>query len=102
MPNHRSCSSVAAFGVGIFCLPMMIFGQATYQGSIGGVVSDPSGAVIPAATVTVTETSTNISHTVKTGPGGKYWIPGLRPSTYTLKVQAQGFRPEERKNVVLQ
>jgi hypothetical protein len=81
---------------------MIAFGQASYKGTIGGVVTDPSGAVIPNASVTITENSTNLSRSVKTDSGGNYLFPGLQPSTYTIKAEAQGFRAMERKDLVLQ
>ena len=102
MLRHRSPAGIALFIAGIVCLPIVVFGQASYKGSIGGIVTDPSGAVIPNAAVTITEDATNILRTVKTSAGGDYLFPALRPSTYTLKAEAPGFRTLERKGVVLQ
>jgi len=98
----RNPRGVSAVIVGLVCLPMMVFGQASYKGSIGGVVTDPSGAVIPNATVTITENATNISRSVKTDAGGNYLFPGLRPTGYSIQVEAQGFRAAEQKAIVLQ
>jgi hypothetical protein len=79
----------------------ILIGQASYQAQIRGVVSDASGAVIPNATVTITEVGTNISQTGKTGQSGDYILRALRPSTYLVRAEAPGFGVVEKKNVVL-
>jgi len=76
-------------------------GQGTYQAQIRGVVSDPTGAVVGNATVTITENGTNLSTTAKTGSDGYYILRGLRPSTYSLKVETPGFQTLQKQNVVL-
>ena len=76
-------------------------GQGTYQAQIRGVVSDPTGAVVGNATVTITENVTNLTTTAKTGSDGYYILRGLRPSTYSLKVEAPGFQTLQKQNVVL-
>src|SRR4029077_4832669 len=76
-------------------------GQGTYQAQVRGVVSDQTGAVVGNATVTITENGTNLSTTAKTGSDGYYILRGLRPSTYSVKVEAPGFQTLEKQNVVL-
>ncbi len=75
--------------------------QASYQARIRGVVTDATGAVIPNATVTITEVGTNLSQTAKTDSSGYYNLRALRPSTYIVKAEAHGFQPLEQKGVVL-
>jgi hypothetical protein len=58
----------------------------TVQGVITGAVSDPSGAVIPKATVTITNEGTGISQTDTTGTDGLYRFPLVPLGTYTVKV----------------
>ena len=82
-------------------LQPVLLGQASYQAQIRGVVSDATGAVLPNATVTITEAGTNFSQTAKTGSSGDYILRALRPSTYILKVAAPGFQTVEQKGVVL-
>src|SRR6266702_589040 len=60
-------------------------------GTILGQVSDISGAVIPGAKITITESDTNVSHTAITGPTGNYRVPYLNPGHYTVRVEATGF-----------
>ena len=67
----------------------------------GGTVSDASGAVVHNATVTITDTGTNISSVAHTDDKGEYFFTGLRPSTYSVKAELKGFRAAERTGVVL-
>jgi hypothetical protein len=85
----------------ILVLAPALLGQASYQAQLRGVVSDATGAVVPDATVTITEIGTNVSQTAKTGPSGDYILRGLRPSTYVVKADASGFGSVEKKGVVL-
>jgi hypothetical protein len=76
-------------------------GQASYTAQIRGTVTDPTGAVVQNATVTITNDGTNVSTTAHTDDHGFYLLTGLRPSTYTIKAEAAGFRGAESKGVVL-
>lgn len=75
--------------------------QSTYTGQISGVVTDSSGAVIPGAKVTLTDEATNVPTTAITNDTGVYVLTNLRPATYSIRVEAQGMTPQERKGVVL-
>src|SRR5215831_17970083 len=70
-------------------------------GSIAGTITDPTGAIIPGATVTVSEGGTGFSRTVTSNERGQYTIPSLRPSEYKLLVELIGFRPFSRERIVL-
>ena len=59
--------------------------------SLTGRVTDPSGAVIPGATVTVRAVATNISATAETTSEGYYTVPALVPGDYEISVVKQGF-----------
>ncbi|HZQ21797.1 MAG TPA: TonB-dependent receptor [Terriglobales bacterium] len=86
------------------CLVLLasyLAGQASYQAQIRGTVSDATGAVLPNATVTITDVGTNISQTTNTDRMGAYILRALRPSTYTVNVRAAGFQAMEQNNVVL-
>ena len=76
-------------------------GQASYTSQVRGTVTDQTGAVVVNALVTITNDGTNVSTSVRTDDHGLYLLTGLRPSTYTIKVEAEGFRSAESKNVVL-
>jgi hypothetical protein len=75
--------------------------QSSYTSQIRGVVTDASGAVVQNATITITNEGTNISSSAKTDSSGLYILTGLRPDSYTLKVEAAGFQVAETKKVVL-
>lgn len=60
-------------------------------GSIVGSVHDSSGAVLPDATVTATNSATNITFTTKTNAAGEYQFNALKPGDYSLKAAASGF-----------
>ncbi|HEX4322134.1 MAG TPA: carboxypeptidase-like regulatory domain-containing protein, partial [Acidobacteriaceae bacterium] len=62
------------------------------SGSIKGQVTDPSGAVVPGASVTITDLGTNTTRTVKSGSNGDYAFSSLRPSHYKISVTASGFK----------
>src|SRR5208337_558835 len=79
-----------------------VFGQASYTAQIRGVVTDQTGAVVPNATVTITNDATNISLTAHSNDNGLYLLTGLRPAVYTIRAEAERFRVVEKKNIVLQ
>lgn len=66
-------------------------GAQTITGSIGGAVTDPSGAVIPNATVTVTNVATGVTTSTTSDKGGIYNFQFLPIGTYKVTGQAQGF-----------
>src|SRR5439155_1404250 len=75
---------------------------ADVYGTIRGVVTDQSGAVIAGATVTITNNSTGIAKTTTTATDGSYEVIQLpAPSTYTVKVEAKGFKIFEAHTVPL-
>jgi len=67
-------------------------------GSIQGEVLDPSGAVVPNATVTATSTS-GTAHTAKTNARGSYLLPRLAPGQYTVVAEAPGFAVFSKANL---
>src|SRR5207244_591973 len=75
-------------------------GQAT-QSTILGTVTDPSGAVVTGATVTVKNEGTNIERTMVTDGNGDYRIAGLEVGRYQVSVSAPGFKTFVRSRNVL-
>jgi len=69
---------------------------------VTGIVSDPSGAVIASAEVTVTEINQGSSRTVRTNEAGVYVIPELSPGSYRVAVRAPGFKTAVRHGLSLQ
>src|SRR5258708_12524265 len=75
----------------ILMLPALLFGQSE-RGTISGLVKDPSGAVVANAKVTVTNTATNSVVVVNSNQSGDYTALSLQAGTYSVRVEASGFR----------
>jgi Carboxypeptidase regulatory-like domain/TonB-dependent Receptor Plug Domain len=73
-------------------------GQSLY-GSIVGTVTDTSGAVVPAATVTVIQTQTNETRSSVTNSSGDYVVSTVPAGTYTVSISKAGFQVLETKNI---
>lgn len=77
------------------------FSQAV-NGTIIGTVTDVSGAAIPNAKVTLTETNTKIAHSKPTNAAGVYNFPDMPPGTYQVMVEVTGFKKEIRDGIILE
>jgi len=94
--------SKVVLGVCLLALSVTsVLGQGSYRAQVRGTIVDSSGAVIRGARVTITESGTNVATSDQTNDKGEYYFTGLRPSTYSVKAQAQGFRAQEKTGVVL-
>ena len=76
--------------VGLYSLPA--FGQGASTGSLSGTVTDPKGAVVAGATVTVKSTATNEEFSTQTNNNGAYSVPTLSSGVYTATIVAAGFK----------
>lgn len=76
----------------VFLVTSNLFGQAGATGSILGTVTDATGAVIPGAKVTVTNTATGIPFNTVTSSAGDYLAPSLQVGTYSVTAEAKGFQ----------
>ncbi len=81
-------------------LAVCVFAQ-DFRATIQGQITDPSGAVVPGASVKATNQSTNVAKEVKATVEGFYTIPYLDPGTYTVEVTASGFQTMRRPDIVL-
>ncbi len=72
------------------------------SGTITGTLKDASGAVVPGATVVVTNAGTSASRTAASNEAGIYSAPFLPPGTYTVSVSRSGFGKQERKGLLLE
>jgi Carboxypeptidase regulatory-like domain/TonB dependent receptor len=70
-------------------------------GSITGTVTDPSGAVISGATVTILEVDTNAIHTTRTSEAGTFTVTQLPPGRYNVKVEKAGFKSYDESGLIL-
>src|SRR5438093_3029630 len=85
----------------IFAMCVQGFAQGN-TGRVLGNISDPTGALIPGATVTITDVDRGTSRTVVTDEAGAYNAPSLPPGTYRIRAELSGFKTIERTNVVLE
>ncbi len=75
-------------------------GQSTFA-SLNGTVRDPSGAVVPNATVVLHRQQSNTDRSVATGADGSYNALNIDPGTYTLRISAKGFSRTTVENIHL-
>jgi hypothetical protein len=75
----------------VLCPASSVRAQTSETGSVAGTVQDNSGAVVPAATVTVTNAA-GVTQTGTTDEKGEFVVVGLAPGTYVLKIAANGFK----------
>src|ERR1041385_894768 len=84
---------------------LLVFATAAFTqsntGSITGVVADQNGAVVPNATVTVTNQGTNEKRTAQTDGEGRYEVPALPNGIYTVEAAATGFKLTSVKDLRL-
>jgi hypothetical protein len=78
--------------LGCLCLDATLaFGQATNTGTVVGVVTDNSGAVIPGATITLTDVTTSSARATTSNDTGQYVFVNVTPSNYSITVTKPGF-----------
>ena len=101
MRNYRTRAIGFAFLVlGATCLlPVTALAQGETTSAIVGQVRDTTNAVVPGATVTIADLATGLKRSAKTDDAGRFNFPQLKPGTYSVKVEAQGFEPEQNDNV---
>ena len=78
----------------VFTIPATA--QSLVSGDVTGIISDPSGAVVPNATVTLKNTGTGQTQTATTNSAGVYRFSLLPPGQYTVTANAAGFQNAER------
>ena len=90
--------------VSILCLvlfaPAAGFSQGETTSAIAGQVTDVTHAGVPGAVVTVVNVEIGLQRTVTTDEQGRFDFPQLKPGVYAVKVKADGFDPQENRNVV--
>lgn len=84
-----------------FLIPSKTFAQE-FRGTISGIVSDPSGAVIPGADVEVREINTGTISKTTSDAAGQYVVPFLLPGQYSITVNASGFEKLTRAGITIE
>jgi hypothetical protein len=82
-------------------IPVGVFGQGSSDGTVVGKVSDPSGAPIPLAQISLRSLQTNSLRELKTNSTGEFTIPSLPVGTYELTASAPGFQSTHVKDIKL-
>src|ERR1700755_221435 len=103
MPKHKTGNFASAFVVSLLFLSFAstpAIAQVT-TGSILGTIHDSTGAVVPNATVTITDVAKGTVSTKQTDASGDYNVSFLIPGTYTVSVEMPGFKRSVSSNVVL-
>ncbi|MGO8816511.1 MAG: carboxypeptidase regulatory-like domain-containing protein [Terriglobia bacterium] len=85
----------------VMLLSPMLWAQL-YTGTVTGVVSDPSGAVVPGAQVQMVDEQKGFTSTATTDTAGSYLFRSVPPGSYRVNVQAPGFKSETRGGIILE
>ena len=72
--------------------------QGETTSAIQGQATDGTGAVVPGATVTITNRDTESKRSVRTDQAGRFNFPQLKPGAYAVRIEAPGFEPQEAQN----
>jgi hypothetical protein len=82
----------------LVCLPLL---AQEYRATVVGSVTDPSGAAVPKASITITNTESGVSSKTETNQEGVYQVPYLLPGVYSLEAVAPGFKTHHRSPIEL-
>jgi len=94
------------FGLVVACLALFVFPSASWaqrsSAAINGTVKDTTGAVIPQASITLTNTQTNVTLTATTNATGEYVIQDILPGSYVIKAYKEGFQTVTQPPITLE
>ncbi len=88
-----------AIAASILLLPALAMGQGETTSAIVGSVTDPTGAAISGASVTITNVDNGLKRSVKTDDAGRFSFPQLKPGTYAVSAVADHFEPQQNNSV---
>jgi len=98
--GHRKSRRLGAILLSALLLSSIAAGQAP-TAQLTGVVTDPTGAIIPGAQVGVINVDTNVARTTNSNESGYYAVPFLPPGNYRITVRKEGFKPITRSGLRL-
>jgi len=108
MPADRRRTGIrrgAHLIIGLLALGVVILvsvrslGQGETTSAIVGQVTDSTSAALPGATVTITNRDTGLRRSAKTDDAGGFIFPQLKPGSYSVRVEVQGFEPQQNDGV---
>src|SRR5690349_9363921 len=85
-----------------FAFCAVAWAQGTTSGAIGGSITDPKGAVVPGATVTIKNNETGKEDTATSDGEGRFKVSNLQTGTYNVSVSGAGFAPFSAEKVVVE
>jgi hypothetical protein len=86
----------------LFCIAApALYAQSTGSSTLRGTVKDPNGAVIPKASVTLTNEATKDERKTRTNDDGIYVFSAVNPGSYTVRIESSGFKTSEQTEVIL-
>lgn len=99
-------SSGKPLGCFLSLVVALLFTTAAYaqqgRGTIFGTVTDATGAVVPGATITITNTATNVASTTITNDSGYYSLPNLQVGNYSVAAVKEGFKKRLQSGLTLE
>jgi len=99
--SRRFAPALCVFVAACFTLPLAVHAQQTL-GGITGQVTDASGGAVSAATVTVVNDQTTLTHTTKSNASGEYEFVQLPIGTYTVSFMVQGYETQKFPSILVQ
>src|SRR5882762_11082326 len=100
MSRRRVTVCLIAFLGLVVLIPASMWAQA-YSSSLTGLVTDPSGAAVPAVAVKLTDVNKGYDYTAQSNESGRYLLRSLPPGTYRLTATATGFKASVQEGIVL-
>src|SRR5689334_32468 len=97
--TRSSRMRLLALTVAFICLTSLQL--LSQEATVVGTVTDQTGAALPNVTITLTNSETGLTRTIKSNDAGEYVVPDLHIGPYTAKAEATGFNESERTGIVL-
>jgi Carboxypeptidase regulatory-like domain len=97
----RMCKVSFLLAVAFIAIPGVLKAQTAGQGTISGTITDSTGAVVPGATVIATNAATSVATERISTSAGLFTIAPLPPGTYSVSVEAKGFRTLKQDNLAV-
>jgi hypothetical protein len=97
----RTIGSNLVLAIGFLLLVQFPISGQVYSGSITGVVTDPTNAVVPNAAITLTDENKGFTFKTVSAADGRYVIRNLPPGTYRLSAESPGMRPHNQSGIVM-
>src|ERR1700685_2367569 len=100
MTLRMTLITAAVVGSLLLSFPQIALGQGETTSAIVGQVTDATNAAIPGVAVTVTNRETGFERGAKTDAEGRFAFPQLKPGSYVVRAEAEGFQPQHTDNVL--